>query len=198
MARELVKGLRGREGNETAMGRKHRSNRSGRGHAVPGRKFRLGLSPTAKPPRSFPGTVSPPRRLFPRKNLPSENALAPTLHVVGWVAPCGVGGHGQLDMATGSQWYSQAVVNHLMHLKTLIGVEPSRQASACVIRSIRTTREQPVDRVRVLRVRVRVDPYPYPYPCPTLVWRPCDQSQTLVSVKMNIENRPNLDPPISI
>ncbi|KAJ7429686.1 hypothetical protein B0H11DRAFT_2211971 [Mycena galericulata] len=82
----------------------------------------------------------------------------------------GSGRPGQLDMATGSQWYFQAVVNHLMHLKTSIGVEPSRQASACVIRSIRTTREQPVGprvRVRVLRVRVRVDCFiPEPVPVP--------------------------------
>jgi hypothetical protein len=59
-------------------------------------------------------------------------------------------------------------VKHLSHLKTSISeqiscfedVEPSRQSSASMIQSIRTTREQPVDpqiRVRVFRVRVRVD-----------------------------------------
>jgi hypothetical protein len=73
-------------------------------------------------------------------------------------------------MAISNQWYSQAFIKHPMHLKTSIdeniscfeGVEPSRQASATVIRSIRTTPGRPVDprvrvRVRVFRVRVRVD-----------------------------------------
>jgi hypothetical protein len=69
---------------------------------------------------------------------------------------------------TSCQWYSQALVKHLMHLNISIsgcitcfeGVEPSRQASAGLIRSIRTTRRQPVDPlvgVRVFRVRVRVN-----------------------------------------
>jgi hypothetical protein len=72
------------------------------------------------------------------------------------------------------QWYSQALVKHLMHSNISIsgciscfeGVEPSRQASAGLIRSIRTTRRQPVDPrggVRVFRVRVRsTDLYPEP------------------------------------
>lgn len=85
-----------------------------------------------------------------------------------------------MDIATSYQWYSQAFIKHLIHLKTSIGehiscfegIEPSRQASARPIRSNRTTREQPVNPrvgVRVFRVRVRVDgfiPGPGPVPIP--------------------------------